>query len=112
MSSYSTIILMGLAAISMSGCNAFNIWNAEQKHKAWENGKDFCGRSNFEKFINTPFDDINVRDHLPDKYRLRIHDPRRIPPPGTEFVFTTDLRYDRLNIIVDETGLIKSLKCS
>ena len=111
MSSYSTLLIMALAAILLSGCNAFHFWNADQKRKAWENGKDFCGKSNFEKFINTPIDDINVRDLLPEKYRLRIHDPRPIPPPGSEFVFTADLRYNRLNIYVDKTGSIESLDC-
>ena len=105
------ILFSVLASQTLTGCNAFNHWNQEQKLQALKDGKDFCGKRYLKKFIGTPFDDIEVRDHLPEKYSLRVSDPRIIYEDGIERVWTLNLRYERMHIYVDQDGNIKELKC-
>ena len=97
--------------LALSGCHSISEWNSAQKRKAYEAGKDTCGRRYIEPYIGTDYDAINAREVLPERYRLRVADKRDVPPPGTEYVFTLDLRVERMSIYVDEHGLLDKVEC-
>jgi len=111
MKAASFVLIICLISQTLTGCHAFNQWNVQQKHKAWENGKDFCGMRILEAFVGTAFDDIELEDHFPEEHRIRISDPRIIPPEGTDFVWTMDLRYERLHIYLDKDGNLQKMDC-
>jgi hypothetical protein len=75
--------------------------------KAIQNGADYCGKKYIKPFLGTHFDNVIVTDHLPNKYEFRIADPRTL---GDDEV-TADFKGFRLNIRLDQNGIIKSLKC-
>jgi len=100
------------ASFGLSSCHSIVNWNYEQKVKAHAAGKDVCGRRYLEPFIGTYYDSINARELLPERYSMRVADKRDVQPPGTDYVFTADRRITRIDIYVDENGLLDRLKCS
>jgi len=96
----------------MSSCASISDWHRNQLVKAHQAGKDVCGMRYVEPYLGTAFDDIDIRPILPKRYQMRVADKRDIPPPGTDYVFTADLRITRIDIYVDEAGLIDRYKCS
>ncbi len=105
------VISLVCFAIISSSCANFSRWKQEQKFKAYQDGKDFCGKHYLEKYIGTLFDDLDVKGHLPKKYTFRVADPRPYLETGVDSIFTTDLNYQRMSIYLDDQGIIKSLKC-
>lgn len=64
---------------------------------------DNCGMAGFEPYIGQHIDEV------PDALRTRENGAIRILPPGA--IVTMDFRLDRLNVYLDEDGIIQRLKC-
>lgn len=74
-------------------------------------GKDTCGKRHLNTFVGTGFDAVDIRQELPQRYIYRVSDVRDVSPEGTIYVFTSDLRHNRMSIYVDKMGNIDRLKC-
>jgi len=96
----------------LTGCHSISQWNQAQLEKAHSAGKDVCGKRYLKPYMGTPYDDIDARALLPRRYTFRVSDKRNVPPPGTEYVFTLDRKITRVDIYVDEKGLLEKLVCS
>ena len=99
--------------LALSGCHSISEWNSAQKRKAYEAGKDTCGRRYIEPYIGTDYDAINAREVLPERYTMRDIDDRDVLPPGSDgWVLTTDLKLTRVDIYIDKNGVLEKLECS
>lgn len=64
-------------------------------------GEDPCGMAAFEPYIELHIDEV------PEE--LKERDALRILPPGS--IITMDMRLDRLNVYLDDDGLIQRIRC-
>lgn len=97
--------------LSLCGCSSLAGSYHRYMSDAALAGKDTCGKRYLSRYVGTPFDDVNVSDILPDKYKYRVADPRIELLPNTDSVFTTDLKYNRMSIYVSDVGNIEKLQC-
>ena len=99
--------------LGLTGCHGVSQWHHQQLRNAHEAGKDVCGRRYLEPYIGTEYDAIDARKLLPDRYSMRVNDKRDVLPPDSDgWVLTTDLKITRIDIYIDESGLLEKLECS
>lgn len=105
-----SILLMGLC-LSLTACSSFENMKRDRIFSDAKKGRDVCGMKHLQPFIGTAFDNLTVREHLPEKFSFRVFDPRPYLAGGPDQIVTTDLRPRRQNISLDAEGIIISLKC-
>jgi len=64
-------------------------------------GEDPCGMAAFEPYLEMHIDEV------PEE--LKERDKLRILPPGS--IITMDMRLERLNVYLDDDGIIERLRC-
>lgn len=107
---FKSYVLIGFY-LTLSACGTLESWRQDKVFSDARKGRDVCGMKHLEPFIKTAFDDLTVRDYLPEKFLFRVLDPRPYLEGGPEQIVTLALVPRRQNISLNTRGNIISLEC-